>query len=144
MRIVVPLRIKVERLFKQAVAHGWLRDAPIGKWQRRNRQSQQLVLQLMHKQGGRCGICGERFNNEWPQQITADHIIPRSKGGSNHIRNRQAAHRACDTRKGNTVIGIPITAPEPEPEPLPEVDAGWAGPLPETVSVRGLIRKIRP
>ena len=113
-----------------------MRDANLGKWQRRNMRSKRLVLELMHAQGGFCGICGKLFQNVWPQHIVADHIVPRSKGGSNHIDNLQAAHRSCDSAKGNdSTHEVETVGPE---MPAPELSE-----LPE-ITVRGLARARLP
>jgi 5-methylcytosine-specific restriction endonuclease McrA len=42
---------------------------------------------------GICALCG------LPGADTRDHIIPLSKGGTNHPTNIQLAHRACNSRK---------------------------------------------
>lgn len=48
--------------------------------------------------GGCCAYCGEivPFGEE-----TRDHIIPRSKGGTNHIDNIALSCRSCNHRKGD-------------------------------------------
>ena len=48
----------------------------------------------------KCGICG-RFMRL--KDVTIDHIIPKSKGGANHIDNYQPAHKICNGIKGNTM-----------------------------------------
>ena len=46
----------------------------------------------------RCELCGSSAKD---MQIDADHIRPRSKGGSNDITNLQALCRTCNAEKGN-------------------------------------------
>lgn len=54
---------------------------------------------LIEAQGGLCGICGEALPSDL-STIEVDHIIPVSKNGGNEIENLQAAHMACNRRKG--------------------------------------------
>lgn len=45
------------------------------------------------------------INNEGKEVLmTKDHIIPKSKGGKNHITNFQVMCSPCNTSKGNKVI----------------------------------------
>lgn len=37
------------------------------------------------------------------EDVTKDHIIPKSKGGINHITNYAPAHGSCNTQKGNKI-----------------------------------------
>jgi 5-methylcytosine-specific restriction endonuclease McrA len=51
-----------------------------------------------------CAICGEPPRGRMPEHpsgdpLTADHIIPVSRGGSSTWDNLQAAHRSCNSRK---------------------------------------------
>lgn len=55
-------------------------------------------LWLKHKR--KCALCG-RFMKL--KDVTVDHIIPKSKGGDNHIDNYQPAHARCNSIKGNTL-----------------------------------------
>ena len=54
--------------------------------------------QKLLQRGCICGICGLRVN---ATKATLDHIVPRSKGGSNGIMNLQLAHWRCNNAKGN-------------------------------------------
>lgn len=66
---------------------------------------------LWRAQSGRCALCGElmlRNRFEAPhariwdkQRATIDHIVPRSKGGSDAPENLQLAHARCNKIKGN-------------------------------------------
>jgi 5-methylcytosine-specific restriction endonuclease McrA len=53
----------------------------------------------------RCALCGGRIRRglgyNHPDALTMDHIVPLSKGGEDVASNVQAAHRHCNTLKGN-------------------------------------------
>lgn len=50
------------------------------------------------RDGGRCMYCGQRFI---PQELTLDHIVPRSRGGSNAWDNLVACCQKDNHRKGD-------------------------------------------
>ena len=50
------------------------------------------------KCNGRCGICGSPVNFD---DMTVDHIIPLSRGGTNAMDNLRLACRTCNRSKGN-------------------------------------------
>lgn len=54
----------------------------------------QISRRIISRDNGICHICG------LPGADTADHLVPRAKGGTNHPSNLAAAHRACNSRKG--------------------------------------------
>jgi group II intron reverse transcriptase/maturase len=55
------------------------------------------ISKLIKQQYGRCAICHEPFT---PMDvIEADHIVPRSKGGSDKYSNLQALHKHCHIQK---------------------------------------------
>lgn len=74
-------------------------------------QQGDLFQALWERQGGACALCGEpmlinRFQAPhariWAKRrATLDHIVPRSKGGSNDSGNLQLAHATCNKVKGN-------------------------------------------
>lgn len=45
-----------------------------------------------------CWICKQKMKL---QTATVDHIIPVSKGGTDHISNLRLAHASCNQRRGN-------------------------------------------
>lgn len=49
--------------------------------------------------GGICSIC-----NKWMprHQATLDHILPLSRGGTDHPTNLRLAHRSCNSARGAT------------------------------------------
>lgn len=50
-----------------------------------------------------CHICGATidYTLEWlhPKAFVVDHVIPLAKGGADHISNKRAAHRECNSKK---------------------------------------------
>ncbi len=53
-----------------------------------------LLKEKFNKLGNKCVICGSK-------NITIDHIIPISKGGTNNIDNLQPLCKSCNSSKGN-------------------------------------------
>lgn len=70
----------------------------MSKW-RRNRSLTQRWNRnyLVNKYGCVCGICEKPIKTM--KEITIDHIIPRSRGGADHIDNYQLAHFTCNQDK---------------------------------------------
>ncbi len=52
---------------------------------------------LYGQQEGRCNGCGHRFPF---QDFTVDHIVPKSKGGTDHLENLQLLCNHCNSVKG--------------------------------------------
>lgn len=61
--------------------------------------SKKRRLEIQKRDGFRCSYCGEQFKL-W----SIDHIIPRSKGGSNHSNNLLLACIPCNAKKGNASL----------------------------------------
>lgn len=64
---------------------------------------------LVKLYGRVCWICGSRIAKG---KLTRDHVIPRSKGGSDHSDNLRPAHKSCNQERGNddapaTRYGVP-------------------------------------
>ena len=73
----------------------------------------QVFTDLWQQQSGICILCGapmlqNRFQaphaRVWAKRrATFDHIIPKSKGGSDKIENLQLAHAQCNKIKGASI-----------------------------------------
>lgn len=57
-----------------------------------------IRFRVLEKAKKRCELCGASSS---VTQIDVDHIVPRSRGGSNDISNLQALCRTCNAQKGN-------------------------------------------
>lgn len=53
----------------------------------------------VYRQRGLCCYCNEKFTDENPP--TAEHVVPRSKGGRNRLTNIKAACQRCNQGRGN-------------------------------------------
>lgn len=75
----------------------------------RGHHRRKRVARLAERDGWRCGLCGRRISPKakWPDTgcATADHIVPRSCGGTDDLANLQLAHAGCNATKGNRVAG---------------------------------------
>lgn len=56
---------------------------------------------LLFSYGSCCAACGS------DKELTKDHIIPLSKGGSDYIENIQPLCKSCNSRKGNKISQNP-------------------------------------
>lgn len=54
----------------------------------------EISRRVIARDHGICHLCGQ------PGADTADHLIPRSRGGRSEMKNLAAAHRACNSQKG--------------------------------------------
>ena len=52
---------------------------------------------LYGQQEGRCNGCGHHFPF---QNFTVDHVVPKSKGGTDHLENLQLLCNHCNSMKG--------------------------------------------
>lgn len=62
------------------------------------------IHKLASRDGWTCKLCGDKISSKTlsgPLRPTADHIVPRSLGGSNALWNLQLAHALCNERRGN-------------------------------------------
>jgi 5-methylcytosine-specific restriction endonuclease McrA len=64
---------------------------------------QAITKRIIARDGGVCSLCGK------PGANSADHVIPRSRGGSHADTNLRAAHLRCNQVKGTR--GVTITLP---------------------------------
>jgi 5-methylcytosine-specific restriction endonuclease McrA len=69
-----------------------------------NKAKRKAMEKAFKRQKGRCALCGEQMKlngkPDDPLMATADHILPKSRGGKIQG-NIQAAHRFCNIVRGN-------------------------------------------
>ena len=58
-----------------------------------------IKMRLLWENGKRCAICGKKIRSF--DELTVDHIVPRSKGGKHTIGNCQLAHKSCNSLKND-------------------------------------------
>ncbi|MFJ8913417.1 HNH endonuclease signature motif containing protein [Amycolatopsis sp. NPDC102389] len=77
-------------------------------WRRVTAQLRELAA----ASGAACGLCGHRIDLDLPAEhkmsFTADHIVPRSKGGQDTLDNARPAHRTCNSSRGNRAHEAPM------------------------------------
>ena len=74
--------------------HQSSRHQPTGCWIRRERR---LALYLRDR--FTCNYCGRDLRNEAPENVTLDHLLPRSAGGSNEPTNLVVCCRSCNSSR---------------------------------------------
>lgn len=74
---------------------------------------QRNVPALLLRDGESCGICADSIDASLkypdPRSPSVDHVMPRSRGGADHMDNYQLAHLICNIRKQDKV-GFTLTA----------------------------------
>lgn len=65
-------------------------------------------LKIWKRDGYKCHYCGcavfkARGDNQFNNTATVDHVIPRSKGGTNHASNLVTACRRCNNAKDDQI-----------------------------------------
>lgn len=64
-----------------------------------------ILRAILKIHGAVCHLCSGPIDLELryphPMSATRDHVIPRSLGGTNAIRNQRPAHKVCNERRGN-------------------------------------------
>ena len=60
----------------------------------------QLRSYVFHRDGGRCAYCG----NAKAERYELDHIVPRSRGGTNRVSNLIVSCQDCNVKKGNMPV----------------------------------------
>ena len=72
---------------------------------RENSTQRERDRTAIRRRGEACGICGEPIDYTLPylhpREFTVDHKIPRARGGSDTLANKQAAHRDCNRAKSD-------------------------------------------
>lgn len=71
--------------------HQSSRHQPSGQWIRTDKR---LALYLRDRFA--CLYCGVDLTSAAPENVTLDHLVPRSAGGSNEATNLATACRACN------------------------------------------------
>lgn len=68
---------------------------PKGRWIRAERR-----LALYLRDGLACVYCGLDLRDAAPADVTLDHLLPRSAGGTNDATNLVTACRSCNSARG--------------------------------------------
>jgi hypothetical protein len=67
--------------------------------------SSQRIREAVYAQAdGRCLSCGARLEAVGPRALHVDHVVPRIKGGIDHLDNYQALCRTCNLAKGSRSV----------------------------------------
>jgi hypothetical protein len=93
-----------------------LREASLADYARVNRNKKgkeapfplsKRVLKLGQRDNWTCHLCGApvyRAMLVGDGRGTADHLLPRSLGGTNALSNLKLAHKGCNTKRGNKLL----------------------------------------
>lgn len=82
------------------------------------------IMKLAHRDGWQCAYCGVEtcFTGKEGPKATVDHVVPKSKGGLDHISNCVVACDACNGAKADQEDWSPPEVAEPKLE-MPRDDA---------------------
>lgn len=89
---------------------------------------------LLEKWGRECSYCGKK---DVPLQV--EHIVPKSKGGSNRISNLTLACECCNQKKGNKPVEEFL---KKKPKVLEKIKKGAKQPLKDSAALNSTRNKI--
>jgi len=93
----------------------------------------ELRAYLLNKWEGKCAYCGKEGSLE------IEHLVPRSRGGSNRVSNLVVACRACNTKKGTQTLEEFLAK---KPAQLRQIQAQLKIPLHDTAAVNATKYKL--
>lgn len=76
--------------------------ARLGGSVRKNRR--ETIFKMIFKKCNRivpCFVCGENIKNV--EQATLEHILPKSKGGTDEMKNLWLSHEKCNQHRGDNL-----------------------------------------
>lgn len=101
---------------RRVIANRWQRNNPEARADLANRRRARRMANgvvpykrqdIFVRDSGVCGICGDSIDAALkrpdPLSFSIDHILPISLGGADCAENVQAAHLACNVKKGNRI-----------------------------------------
>lgn len=82
------------------------------------------IMKLAHRDGWKCAYCGVEtcFTGKDGPKATVDHVVPKSKGGLDHLSNCVVACEECNGAKADQEDWSPPEVDEPKSE-MPHDDA---------------------
>tara|TARA_Y100000310_G_scaffold8651_1_gene9184 strand:+ start:232 stop:501 length:270 start_codon:yes stop_codon:yes gene_type:complete len=63
--------------------------------------SAELKRRIFGRDEGRCYLCGDTYEYD---QVVAEHVIPRGKGGQTTLENLKIACRPCNRKKSDMSV----------------------------------------
>lgn len=70
---------------------------------KRNSTQRERDRVTIRRSGAGCHICGQPIDYKLPHldpgAFVVDHVTPLARGGADHISNKAAAHRECNSKK---------------------------------------------
>lgn len=105
--LVFRQRAHVERVDGSRVLHTQHSEYPVPSvivlkqyhdLRRKRRESKKYRFHIFVRDKFRCQYCGKKFNQF---ELTLDHILPKSKAGSEEAENLATSCKPCNQRKGN-------------------------------------------
>lgn len=70
-------------------------------WKTAKTKGAAKIRTIMKRDGNHCWLCGEPFSGASGRKPSLDHVIPRSKGGSDRNENLKLAHTSCNNKRGD-------------------------------------------
>lgn len=101
------------------------------------------IMKLAHRDGWQCAYCGVEtcFTGRDGPKATVDHVVPKSKGGLDHLSNCVVACEACNAAKADQEDWSPPQVDEPKSE-IPQDDAAHLSSMQKTWEWRdGMFRR---